>query len=73
MVRGIKFREYRCQKDEDLAMIAAQQYYVDFSTDMNRDRVLSLIPQYIPDNKLTGVCISRSFTYPHFSSAHLSL
>jgi myosin VIIa len=55
VVRGIKFREYRCQKDDDLAMIAAQQYYVDFGTDINRDRVITLIPQFIPDNKLT-VC-----------------
>ncbi|OQV23320.1 Myosin-VIIa [Hypsibius exemplaris] len=53
VVRGIKFREYRCAKDEDLAMIAAQQYFVDFGNDMNRDRVLALIPQYIPDNQLT--------------------
>ena len=37
VVRGIKFREYKCPKDEDLAMIAAQQYYVDYAGDMHRD------------------------------------
>jgi hypothetical protein len=29
---------FRCEKEEDLAMIAAQQYYIEFGTDMNPDR-----------------------------------
>ena len=29
---------FRCEKEEDLAMIAAQQYYIEFATDMNAER-----------------------------------
>ena len=44
----------RCEKEEDLAMIAAQQYYIEYSTDLNSERLLSLLPNYIPDYCLTG-------------------
>jgi len=40
-------------QDDDLSMIAAQQYYVDFGPDLMSDRLQSLIPTYIPDNCLT--------------------
>merc|ERR1719433_2647875 len=35
-------------------MIAAQQYYIEYSTDLNSERLLSLLPNYIPDYCLTG-------------------
>jgi myosin-7 len=54
VVRGIKFGEYRCDKDEDLAMIAAQQYYIDYGGDMVIERLQSLLPSYIPDSSLQG-------------------
>ncbi|KAL3220022.1 hypothetical protein MRX96_030100, partial [Rhipicephalus microplus] len=52
VVRGIKFGEYKCDKEEDLAMIAAQQYYVDHGTELNMETLLALLPTYIPDNCL---------------------
>ncbi|CAH1781656.1 unnamed protein product [Owenia fusiformis] len=52
VVRGIKFGEYRCDKDEDLAIIAAQQYYIDYGADMIPERLQSLLPSYIPDSSL---------------------
>ena len=41
-------------KDADLAGIAAQQYYVDYGADMVYDRLINLIPTYIPDSSMTG-------------------
>jgi len=30
-------------------MIGAQQYYVEHNTDLNHERLLNLLPNYIPD------------------------
>lgn len=54
VVRGVKFGEYRCDKEEDLAMIAAQQYYIEFSSDLDVERLCGLLPNYIPDYCLQG-------------------
>ena len=45
---------YCLSQDEDLAMIAAQQYYIDYGSDMILDRLQSLLPSYIPDTSLIG-------------------
>ncbi|XP_068600827.1 unconventional myosin-VIIa-like [Brachionichthys hirsutus] len=54
IVRGVKFGEYRCEREEDLAELASQQYYVDYGSEVLQDRLLSLIPTYIPDRELTS-------------------
>uniref|UniRef100_A0A8C4ZE72 Myosin VIIA n=1 Tax=Gadus morhua TaxID=8049 RepID=A0A8C4ZE72_GADMO len=54
VVRGVKFGEYRCEGEEDLAELAAQQYYVDYGPEVLQDRLLGLIPSYIPDREITS-------------------
>ncbi|XP_007552420.2 myosin VIIAa [Poecilia formosa] len=51
IVRGVKFGEYRCDRD-DLAELASQQYYVDYGSEILPDRLLSLIPSYVPDREI---------------------
>ena len=36
-------------------MIAAQQYYIEFSSDMNQERLMGLLPNYIPDYCLNSI------------------
>jgi myosin-7 len=52
IVRGVKFGEYRCEKQSELANLAAMQYYVEYGPDMDSDRLIRLIPSYIPDSSL---------------------
>ncbi|XP_061574799.1 myosin VIIAa isoform X2 [Cololabis saira] len=52
IVRGVKFGEYRCDRD-DLAELASQQYYVDYGSEILLERLLSLIPSYIPDREIS--------------------
>ncbi|XP_063807345.1 unconventional myosin-VIIa isoform X4 [Pseudophryne corroboree] len=53
IVRGVKFGEYRCDKEEDLAELASQQYYVDYGSELIIERLLNLIPSYVPDREIT--------------------
>lgn len=52
IIRGVKFGEYRCNTKEEFADMAAKQYYVEYQTDIATDRLLKLIPTYIPDSFL---------------------
>jgi len=40
-----------CQ-NEDMAIISAQQYYVDYGLDLTVERLSSLLPSYLPDSYL---------------------
>ena len=53
VVRGIKYGEYRCEKDEDLAMLCAQQYYVDEEA-MDVSKLESHLNNYLPDFAFSG-------------------
>ncbi|XP_028840305.1 unconventional myosin-VIIa-like isoform X2 [Denticeps clupeoides] len=53
-VRGVKFGEYRCDREENLVDLAAQQYYVEYGAEMLQDRLLSLLHSYIPDREFNS-------------------
>ncbi|XP_028966812.1 myosin-VIIa [Galendromus occidentalis] len=58
VIRGVKFGEYKCEKEEDLAMLSAQQFYVENSTsaeaEISLDRLRTLVPTCIPDSYLVS-------------------
>lgn len=39
---------------EDLAELASQQYYVEYGSEILPERLLSLIPSYIPDREISS-------------------
>ena len=53
-VRGIKHGEFRCDKAEDLAMLTAQQLYVECGADTRPDTLLARLPQYLPQMVVTA-------------------
>uniref|UniRef100_A0A665TAH3 Myosin VIIAa n=1 Tax=Echeneis naucrates TaxID=173247 RepID=A0A665TAH3_ECHNA len=50
-IRGVKFGEYRC--DKVFLFLASQQYYIDYGSEILLERLLSLIPSYIPDREIS--------------------
>lgn len=59
-------------------MIAAQQYYVDYGATINSDRLLSLLPSYIPDNSLNQKghnywlnAVGNKLRTPYFASERI--
>ena len=65
-VRGVKHGEYRCEKPEDLAMLAAQQYFVDWGTNMTPELLAKHLPQYIP-----AFCVTVDKPYSYWSQQTL--
>uniref|UniRef100_A0A1I7WWK0 Myosin motor domain-containing protein n=1 Tax=Heterorhabditis bacteriophora TaxID=37862 RepID=A0A1I7WWK0_HETBA len=53
VIRGVKYGEYRCSKDDDLAMLVAEQYYIDEGT-MEVSRLEAQLTNYLPDFELLG-------------------
>ncbi|KAG9351439.1 hypothetical protein JZ751_022689 [Albula glossodonta] len=53
-IRGVKFGEYRCDREEDLVNLASQQYYVEYGVEILHERLLSLVPSYIPDREINS-------------------
>ncbi|KHJ85932.1 FERM protein [Oesophagostomum dentatum] len=58
VVRGIKYGEYRCDKEDDLAVLAAQQYFVEEGP-LDVNRLESQIHNYLPDFELNGKEMAR--------------
>ncbi|KAK6015900.1 myTH4 domain protein, partial [Ostertagia ostertagi] len=53
VVRGIKYGEYRCDKEDDLASLAAQQYFIEEGL-LDVNRLESQLHNYLPDFELNG-------------------
>ena len=39
-------------QNEDMATIAAQQYYIEYGSDFTQERLQNLLPTYLPDQVL---------------------
>ncbi|XP_026756865.2 myosin-VIIa-like [Galleria mellonella] len=49
VAKGVKFGEYRCDSENDLAMIAAQQHYVEYGSRIDPNVLRKVIVNYIPN------------------------
>lgn len=49
VVKGIKFGEYRCNSEKDLAIIAAQQHYIEYGPRIDPNVLRKVIVNYIPN------------------------
>lgn len=41
------------EHQDDLAELSSQQYYVDYGSEILLERLLSLIPSYVPDREIS--------------------
>ncbi|KAK5978240.1 hypothetical protein GCK32_007754, partial [Trichostrongylus colubriformis] len=58
VVRGIRYGEYRCDKEDDLASLAAQQYFIEEGL-LDLNRLESQLHNYLPDFELNGKEMAR--------------
>ncbi|XP_068620960.1 myosin-VIIa-like isoform X2 [Battus philenor] len=49
IAKGVKFGEYRCNSEQDLAMLAAQQHYIEHGGKMDPNVLRRVIVNYIPN------------------------
>lgn len=49
VAKGVKFGEYRCDSEKDLAMIAAQQHYIEYGQRIDPNVLRKVIVNYIPN------------------------
>lgn len=49
VAKGVKFGEYRCDSEKDLAMIAAQQHYIEYGAKIDTDILKKVVVNYIPN------------------------
>ncbi|XP_034941710.1 myosin-VIIa-like [Chelonus insularis] len=54
IVRGLKHGEYRCNNENDIAMLIVQQLYIDNNTKLAHDKLKSTLHLYIPNHLLQG-------------------
>ncbi|CAK1603416.1 unnamed protein product [Parnassius mnemosyne] len=49
VAKGVKFGEYRCNSEKDLAMLAAQQHYIEYGERIDPNVLRKVIVNYIPN------------------------
>ncbi|KAG7311722.1 hypothetical protein JYU34_002775 [Plutella xylostella] len=49
VAKGVKFGEYRCDAERDLAMIAAQQHYIEYGPVIDPNVLRKVVVNYIPN------------------------
>ncbi|RDD41603.1 Myosin-VIIa [Trichoplax sp. H2] len=59
IIRGVQHGEYKCDKDEELAEIAAQQYYIEYGGHLKKDKLCEMLDNYIPKSSLQGTKQSK--------------
>ncbi|CAJ0935522.1 unnamed protein product, partial [Mesorhabditis belari] len=69
VVRGVKFGEYRCEKDEDYAVLAAQNYIVDEGA-LDVEKLRKALTGYLPDFVLNGKDKNEQFWLQMVMNSH---
>ncbi|KAJ9584916.1 hypothetical protein L9F63_020722 [Diploptera punctata] len=82
VVRGFKFGEYRCQRENDVAMMAAQQYYVENGGNLEPSLLSSLLPNYLPEQLVKnsgdkglyrwGTLVTDAFNKSYYSKENVA-
>ncbi|MGH0114779.1 UNVERIFIED_CONTAM: hypothetical protein FKN15_049559 [Acipenser sinensis] len=52
IIRGLKFGEYTCEKDDDVVQLAAKHYYIQYKTDNGRENSRRVVQDCITNTQL---------------------